>query len=59
MTEYLYFQSLVQYRIPLVEGKLGTPEVTSKFTTEVKGSHKKAKSPRKELSIQEIETEEI
>lgn len=57
MTEFLYFQSLVQYRIPVIDGKLGTPEVTSKFTTEVKGNHKKVKSKPKEILLETNEVE--
>lgn len=43
MTDYLYFQSIVQYRVP-VDG--GTPEVTKKFTREIKGKHPKKKETR-------------
>jgi hypothetical protein len=39
MVKYLYFQSLVQYRIPLNEdGTTGNPEITRKFTSEMKGT---------------------
>ena len=41
--EYLYFQTIVQFRIPL-EG--GSPEVLKKFTTEMKGKHPKKKEKR-------------
>lgn len=60
MTSFMYFQSLVQYRVPIKDdGTLGTPEVTSKFTTEVKGSHKKVKKESKQITIESVETEEI
>jgi len=36
MTEFLTFQSIVNYRIPIVDGKPGTPEIVSKWTTEPK-----------------------
>ena len=41
--EYLYFQTIVQFRVPL-EG--GSPEVLKKFTTEMKGKHPKKKEKR-------------
>lgn len=41
MTEYLYFQSLVQYRVPLLPGgSIGQPEVTKKFTVPIKEAKK-------------------
>lgn len=43
MVEFLEFQSLVQYRVPVLpDGSLGEPQVTKKFTTAIKGTqHKK------------------
>lgn len=39
MTNYLYFQSMVQYRVPIKEdGSLGHPEILKKFTSPIKGS---------------------
>jgi len=35
MTNFMYMQSIVNYRIPIKEdGSLGQPEVESKWTTE-------------------------
>ena len=55
MTTYLYFQSIVNYRIPMTEKGLGSPEVTNKFTREVKGTHKKRPNKQVALETQEIE----
>ena len=47
MSEYVYFQSIVQYRVP-IDG--GNPEVLKKFTTEIKGKHPK-KKPKLDLTV--------
>ena len=52
MTEYLYFQTIVQFRIP-VDG--GSPEVLKKFTTEMKGKHPK-KKPKIDLTTTRSDT---
>lgn len=50
MTEYLYFQTIVQFRVP-VDG--GNPEVIKKFTTEIRG-----KNPMKKKKHKPVETKE-
>jgi len=55
MTDFICFQSIVNYRVPIVSGKLGTPQVTNKFTREVKGSHKKKVKPLKTVKLGEVE----
>lgn len=44
MPRFIYMQSIVNYRIPVNEdGKLGNPEIESKWTTE-RGTPKKKKT---------------
>ena len=39
MSKYAYYQTVVQYRLPIAEdGKLGHPEIVKRFTTEIKGT---------------------
>jgi len=62
MTEYIYQQTILQYRIPLLDnGKLGNPEIIKKFTTDIKGAgqYKKKKKIQKTLHSQEAEEEVI
>lgn len=41
---FLYFQSLVQYRVPInPDGTLGEPQIIKKFTTAVKGAQDSVK----------------
>lgn len=46
MTQYLRFSSIVNYRVPIIDGKPGTPEIESKWTTEI-GAKRKPKSKKK------------
>lgn len=47
MTNFLYFQSIVQYRVPVNDdGTLGTPQITQKFTSPIKGA-KEFNRPKK------------
>ena len=48
MTEYLRFQSIVNYRIPIVNGILGSPQIESKWTKEIGAVKKK---PKKKVII--------
>ena len=60
MTEFLTFQSIVQYRQAILEdGRLGTPEILKKFTTEIKGTHKQVKRKPRELTVEKSEVIEI
>jgi len=39
MVEFLYFQTIVQVRLPVLpDGSLGQPEIVKKFTSEMKHS---------------------
>lgn len=62
MTDFLYFQSIVQYRVKLNEdGTIGNPEIIKKFTSPIKGAksyNKKKKQPTM-LAIGEIEEVEL
>jgi hypothetical protein len=50
---FLFFQSIVQYRIPLNEdGTLGNPEITNKFTTAVKGAKEYNKKKPKKIELE-------
>lgn len=52
MGEYLVFQSIVQYRIPIDEnGKAGNPEILKKWTTTI-GQPKKRKKVKREIKAQ-------
>lgn len=54
MTEYTYYQSIVQYKVPIdEEGVPGTPVVIKAFTTPLKrgtGTNKQAKKQPKKLT---------
>ncbi len=55
MTEYLYFQSIVQYRIKLPDGR---PEVVKRYTTAIKGAQNfKAKKKKVEQVKAEVQEE--
>jgi len=44
---FTYHQSLVQYRVPYFDdGTFGTPEVTSRFTSDIKGTKKAPKNKK-------------
>ncbi len=45
MVEFLEFQSIVQFRVPIgINGTLGEPQVTKKWTSPIRGAqHKVAK----------------
>ncbi len=54
--QYIYQQTIIQWRIPLINGKLGDPEIIKKFTTnygEKKIGYTK-KTPPKTKEITEI-----
>lgn len=57
MTEFIYQQTIVQWRIPILEnGKLGTPEFLKKYTTEFntpQGTFKSKKGPNKKVLVEE------
>ncbi len=55
MSEFLEFQSLVQFRIPVKEdGSLGEPQILKKFTTAIKGTqHKKVQKKTREITIEQ------
>jgi len=58
--DYLYMQSIVQYRIPIKEdGTLGNPEVTTKFTTEKGKPKSRKKKPKKKVQLYSEEVEEM
>lgn len=62
MAEFLYFQTLVQFRVPVnPDGTLGEPQVTKKFTVPVKGAQDKVarKSKPQELLADIGETVEL
>lgn len=55
MTDYLYFQSLVQYRIPVINGVAGNPEVLKKFTSPIKGTQGQTRKVKKvDLVVEEV-----
>ena len=61
MVEYIYQQTILQYRIPILpNGKLGNPEIIKKFTTDIKGAsqYKKKKKVSIPLKTEEA-TEEV
>ena len=56
---YLYHQSIVNYRIPVKEdGTLGNPEIVSKFTRDVKGTQKNKPTPKKQVELESQGEEE-
>ena len=59
MTEYIYHQAIVNYRVPIKEdGKLGTPEIVGKFIREYKQSYTKPKKAVKktiDLKVDKVE----
>ncbi len=60
MPSFLYFQSLVQYRIPVnTDGTLGNPEITRKFTTAVKGAQGFNKAKKKTINLETEQAESI
>lgn len=62
MEDFLYFQSIVQYRVPVnKDGTLGNPEITKKFTSPVKGAkgYNKKKPKQKELFSDGVEEVEL
>jgi hypothetical protein len=60
MTDFLTFQSIVQYRVRVNDdGTIGSPEIMSKFTTAIKGSqHHKHRRVVRNLSMTDS-TEEV
>lgn len=56
MTEYLNFQTIIQFRIPVGGGQ---PEVLKKFTTEFSGSHAVAKKVPKKAEFGGVINEEV
>lgn len=57
MSGFLYLKSIVQYRVPILpDGRLGSPEITAKFTTEDYAPKKKkpVKKQKEESFINEI-----
>lgn len=61
MPNFKYHQSIVQYRVPILDdGSLGRPEITKQFTTEIFAPKKKKKvSTEKTLVSEQTEEEEI
>lgn len=57
--EFLYFTSIVNYRIPVDNGVAGTPEILSKFTTETHNSRTKRKATTKEIIVTQGDEETI
>ena len=58
MTEYIYQQTIVQWRIPILEnGNLGHPEIVKKFTGEIKGSQEKYVRKKDQVVQKEIRNE--
>jgi hypothetical protein len=59
MVKYLYFQSIVQYRVPVSDsGTIGEPEIIKKFTTPVKGAQERV-APKKEVKALDVEVKEV
>jgi hypothetical protein len=60
-TSFIFLQSIVNYRVPIDEdGKLGTPEIISKFTKETYAPKKKEVKPDKQQKVDvSIKTEDI
>lgn len=56
MVDYLYFTTIITYRVPILEtGKLGNPEILSKFTTDkAQGTGDKFKKKKKEIKTATI-----
>ena len=49
---FLFFQSIINYRVPIEDGKLGNPEIISKFTKETYApKKKKVEKPKKQPKV--------
>lgn len=46
-TQYLYYQSITQFRIPIKGGVVGAPEHIKAFTTPIKGTQKSKQTVKK------------
>lgn len=59
MVEFLEFQSIVQFRVPVSpDGKLGDPQVTKKWTSPIRGAqHKVVKKEHVEITATPTEEE--
>lgn len=57
MTNFLSFQTIIQFRIPLNDdGTTGNPEILRKFTTEFNGKHPRKKVVKK---LESVKAEEV
>lgn len=55
MSKFLYFQTIVQFRVPIAEdGTAGSPEIYKKFTTQMK--HENAFAPAKKTNTTLVST---
>jgi hypothetical protein len=54
--EYIYYQTVVQVRLPINGDKIGQPEIIKKFTTQMFAPKKKEK---KTLSLATEDTDEV
>lgn len=56
MTEFLYFTTIISMRVPILpDGKLGNPEIISKFTTDkAQGTGDKYKKKKKVVKTASI-----
>lgn len=58
MTNYIYQQTIIQWRIPIQDnGELGHPEILKKFTSEFGGSQQKHKKRAPKKLTTEIQGE--
>lgn len=61
MTEFLEFQSIVQFRVPVKEdGTMGDPQILKKFTTAMKGAqHKNVKKVTRNITVEDTLQEQL
>lgn len=62
MTDFLYFQTVVQFRVPVTDdGRLGDPEIVKRFTSPYNGAQKavKKKVPKKKQEPRTLTNEGI
>lgn len=50
--EFIYFQSIVQYRVPINNGVAGRPEVLKTFTTAINDTKRRVKPQPQELKVE-------
>ena len=57
--KHLYFQSLIQFRVPVNDdGTIGNPEIIKKFTSPIKGAQDYNKPKQQEITLTSISSTE-